>query len=70
MNPQIKPGAMIAAISVTLAFIGLIFYFTQKRPAAPAAPPTLPSAQAPVRNMSPDDTVKEHRKQLPQGGGQ
>lgn len=70
MKQQVRPGVLIAAISAALTLIGLMIYFTQNRPAAPAPPPTLPGAQAPVHNMSPDDTIKEHMKQMPQGNGQ
>ncbi len=71
MKQQVKPGAVAGAIAGALAVIGIVVYFINNRPASTASgpPPALPGMQAPVRNLSPDDTIKEHMKQMPQGGG-
>ncbi|MCW3098843.1 MAG: hypothetical protein JWL77_4461 [Chthonomonadaceae bacterium] len=72
MKQQVKPGVMIAAIIGVLAVIGIVIFFINNRPASTSSgsPPVIPTSQPAVRDKSPDDIVKEHMKQMPQGGGQ
>ena len=74
MKQHVNPTMAILAIVGALAVIGLVVYFMNNRP-APAATPTTSSAQAPggqtpIRNVSPDDVVKQHMNQMPKGSGQ
>ena len=76
MKQQVKPGMMVAAIAGVLAIVGIVIYFMSSRSDSPSAAATSSlsgtqpgSVQTPVRDKSPDDIVKEHRKQMPQGGG-
>lgn len=68
MKQQVNP-VMAAAIAVgALVVVGLVVFMLSNRSSAPAQPTSAP-VQSTTKNMSPDDVIKEHMKQMQQGGG-
>jgi hypothetical protein len=69
MKQKINPIVAVIAGILTVAVIGLAFYFISNSSSAPATPTGKPlGADAPIKGVSPDQQVKMRMQQLQQSG--